>query len=62
MGLTELAGIGVVLAVLLLVVVLVLQLVPDRLERGNRITVELVASGLMVGVVLIIAQLTGLLG
>jgi hypothetical protein len=61
MGLSELAGIGVVLAVLLLVVVLVLQLVPDRLERGNRMTVELVAAGLLVGVVLIIAQLTGLL-
>jgi len=60
-GLSELAGIGVILAVLLLGAALFRQLAPDTLERSARILVDLVLSGLLVGVVLIIAQLTGLL-
>jgi hypothetical protein len=60
-GLTELAGIGVILAVLLLVTVLYRQLAPESTDRGLRIMLDLVGTGLLVGVVLIIAQLTGLL-
>jgi hypothetical protein len=60
-GLNELAGIGVILAVLLLATVLFRQFAPESVERGLRIMLDLVATGLLVGVILILAQLTGLL-
>ena len=62
MGLSELAGIGVILAVLLLIVALYQQLSPADLPRSTEVAVDLVALGLLVGIVLIIAQLTGRLG
>ena len=57
---SELTWIGVVLASLLLVAGLVRQLVPGEMPRSTRITVDLVVAGLVVGVVFVVAQLTGL--
>jgi hypothetical protein len=62
MALNELAGIGILLSVLLLATVLFRQFAPEYVERGLRIMLDLVATGLLLGVVLILAQLTGVLG
>jgi hypothetical protein len=60
-ALNELGVIGVILAALLLATVLFRQFAPDTLERGIRILLDVIAAGLLIGVMLIIAQLVGLL-
>jgi hypothetical protein len=61
MAVTELEGIGVVLSVLLFLLTLYRQTGAENLPRSTQVMIDLVAVGLLIGIVLLIGQLTGLL-